>query len=225
MNGSLVLRLVRRASPAPAPRPAMLPAPSEPSPGWAAVPGGGPSVAGEPVYWTLRPRLFARPLEGAPSGPVADGTGFGPGASFHHDGAPGTISARQCADPSAPGGQALAIEMRGFAGRYFSLAAALPDKPPVALTRASILDAVAEIAADGPFEAVVRIHLDCGVNRERWMRPLLLSPKGLSASFDLAFLPPPGPQGGWVDLIFGRVGCDRIRLLDFRLSHRLRADL
>lgn len=206
------------------PRPSPETVPPFPPPGWEAAPAEGLAVAGERVFWAIRPGLLVGATGPGPFG-TADGTGLGPGLALHHDGDPAHLAVALVEDPDAPAGLALAISAAGFAGSYLSLAANLPDPAASGLGRTSILGIGAAAAGDLAGPLLARVNLRHGPNLERWIRPLAPTPRGLLAEFDLGRTPLPGLAGGWADLFLPLPARGRLRLRDLRLWHRLRASL
>jgi hypothetical protein len=194
-------------------------------PGWRNAADRAVAVAGEPVFWVLRPDCFAAPAPLPGDGMARDGMVLGPGLSLHHDGAAGSVRIAQGPD-AGPDGRGLVIATEGFDGRYLSLAVALPEAAGEALSRLSILGLSARIGEGGEAACTVRLNLRAGPNLEHWLKPLARLPRGPLAEFDLARLPEGlAPEGGWFDLFIAPAAEGMVQVSDLVLWHRLRASL
>lgn len=179
--------------------------------------------------WTWRPELWR--YRQSPAGVVAprNGTGFGEGATLHHDCDRTEMTLRQVRnldeDDLAPFG--LQMEVLGFDGSFLSLTFDLPQDGIRDLRLRHVIRLDALIELERPIRVFARLNVKHGPNVDELLSELPVDEREVMVEFDLAYIKMNEKrlEKIWIDLIFEAPGMNRVLLRDVTLSRRPRADL
>ena len=195
--------------------------------------GNDPIIRHASTDWVWRPEILLAPLMRKSLTGLPTGMGLCEEIKIFHDCHYSEVNLRQSrcetAQSHAPFG--LDLEVYDFDGSFMSLAIDLPETVLAGLGPNHIIRLDLQIETEVQVELIARLNIKQGPDNAQILRDIPLghegAPQGEMVEFDLAYakLEERGIEKLWLDLIFGNVEMNRIRLRDISLSRRLRSQL
>lgn len=182
--------------------------------------------------WAWRAGPWAEAMCPATIAGVTGGTVLTDGVRLFHDCPLAEITLRQmpASSGAAPAPYVLSMDALGFEGSFLSLAMDLPEEGATTLSRSHILVLTAKMQMEREAEVFARLNIRQGPNTEQLVSELRPGdrPDGtVTAEFDLGFhdIKPAKLETAWIDLIFDKPAMNLVRIDDFTVTRRPRADI
>ena len=182
--------------------------------------------------WAWRATPWAAALCPATIAGATGGTQLAEGVRLFHDCPLSEITLRQtlATSPAARAPYVLSLDALGFEGSFLSLAMDLPKEGATTLTRSHIVILTTKMWMERPAEIFARLNIRQGPNTEQLVSELKPGDRPDSpvvAEFDLGFhdINPAKLETAWIDLIFDKPAMNLVRIEDFTVTRRPRAEL